>query len=75
MSRELGDTLYISLPTVNEEWVEEHAVELWVGGVARFRAIAAGSWGDAFEKHFCGFARRAACAFSMRYRICAMPSR
>ena len=54
MSRELGDTLYISLPTVNEEWVEEHAVELWVGGVARFRAIAAGSWGDAFEKHFCG---------------------
>ena len=54
MSSELGDTLFISLPIIDEDWVEEHAVEFWVGGVARFRAIEAASWGDAFEKHFCG---------------------
>ena len=54
MSSDLSDTLFIKLPTVDEDWVEEHAVEFWVGGVARFRAIEPQSWGDAFEKHFCG---------------------
>jgi len=54
MPSDLGDSLFIELPTISAEWVEERAVEFWVGGVARFRAIAPGSWGDAFEKHFCG---------------------
>ena len=54
MSSELGDTLYISLPTVNEDWVDEHEVEFWVGGVSAFRSIQISSWGDAFEKHYEG---------------------
>lgn len=54
MSSELGDDLFIQLPCITGAWIEEHEVEFWVGGVRRFRAIQPSSWGDAFEKHFCG---------------------
>ena len=54
MSSDLGDTLYISLPTVDDDWLDEHEVEFWVGGVSAFRSIQISSWGDAFEKHYEG---------------------
>ena len=54
MSSDLGDSLYINLPVIGEEWIEAHEVEFWCGGVAEFRQIKPCSWGDAFEKHFSG---------------------
>lgn len=53
MGSELGDSLYIKLPCVTSDWIKAHAVEFWIGGVSAFRSIAAESWGDAFEKHYC----------------------
>lgn len=70
MSSDLGDSLYINLPTIDADWIEEHAVEFWVGGVARFRAIDPTSWGDAFEKHFCGLREERPARFNAISDMC-----
>lgn len=67
---EFGESLYINLPLVSEEWIEARQVEFWCGGVSEFRQVKPCHWGDAFEKHYTGLQEEKPVRFSAVSDMC-----
>ena len=44
--------LNISLPTVNEKWIEDRVVEFSVNGINEFRSLDKAFWSDEFDQRY-----------------------